>query len=207
MSHLPQYKIGAERFKDWHLVIFHITRKGEILLPASPMMVSREQDGGVENSGKLCGYYLRDLSFSFVVNKDEHPKVGIFLYDPSRVKKADMIDQIKKGRSGDGRSADGYLPPPLPWMDGFYFVGYYLLNSLRRDQALESTDRTHIITTLHNTERNHLIKIDFHYYLLPRESHQRFYDEYFGQGDQIDDIDLYYLSNPSIHLNLRDLIH
>lgn len=195
-SSVIRYKIEHERFKDWVVMIYQIDHRGRITFPNGPMVVS----SGSGSESLLTAGYLRDLNFCFPLKDGDTFRVGILIYDPSRIRNGDLFAHIKRARES------GSDPAP---MDGLYFLGYYThLFDLSREREGERAN--HLIVTKERDSGGNPVKFDLYYHIISRERHRHYYTQYYGVGwerrENIDDIkELYIVSNPFIEFDLAEI--
>lgn len=189
-SSVIRYKIEHDRFKDWVVMIYQIDHRGRIIFPNGPMVVSSGE------TGILTAGYLRDLNFCFPLKDGDQFRVGILIYDPSRIRNGDLFAHIKRARES------GSDPAP---MDGLHFLGYY-----SHTFRINSGNHQHMIITKENDSGRNTVKFDLYYHIISRERHRHYYTQYYGPGwerrENQDDIkELYIVSNPFIEFDLTEI--
>lgn len=192
-SSIIRYKIEHERFKDWVMMIYHIDHRGRITFPNGPMVVGSgicDMDANI-----LTAVYLRDLNFCFPLKDGDTFRVGILIYDPSKIRNSDLLTHIKRAKES------GNDPTPIA---GFHFLGYY------SHTFTVVPDQQHMIITRENDVGRIRVKFDLYYHIISRERHRHYYTHYYGPGwegrENQDDIkELYIVSNPFIEVNLDEI--
>ena len=172
-------------------MIYHIDHRERITFPNGPMVVS----SGSGSESLLTAGYLRDLNFCFPLKDGETFRVGILIYDPSKIRNNDLLEHIKRARDLGGN------PGP---MAGLHFVGYYSFTFMM------VPDQQHMIITRENDAGRNRVKFDLYYHIISRERHRHYYTHYYGPGwerrENSDDIkELYIVSNPFIEVNLDEI--